>query len=665
MVVSMRTCIPVAIVAAFASLLPCPAQAPAAPRRHNVIVFVADGLRRDAVNEKDTPSLWRVRKSGMDFPNSHSLYPTFTTANASAIATGHGLGDTGDYGNTLYAGVWLTKPNASTAPGTIVPFIEADDLLTDMNQTFGGNYLGERPLLSVARAEGVRVASIGKLGPTAIQMSDLLGWDTSGHLNSHDAIVIDDATGLDTGFPLPADLRELIERAGLPTQAPVRSNGFGDRSQWNNGFAGDAITPGTLAANRIQERWFADVATKVLLPSFAAQDHPFLLLFWSRDPDGTQHNQGDSLQRLSPGINGPSVTRSLQNADAALGKLLAWLDANPQIRATTDVIVTSDHGFATISRREIAPDGTQTSERSALLNYEVSGKEKAEPKGTLPYGFLAVDLAIRTHLRMYDPGVRASSGPSVYQELSVAGEHSQHPSGGSAMLGETVRTIDGSDAQVIVAANGGSDLLYVPTGDPLMVHSLIDILSQLDYVGGIFVDDRYCSKPAECAGALRLSDVGLAGSSKLPRPAIVVSFKNFYRHAGDLLSGVQVADTGLQEGQGNHGGFGREQTLNNMAAMGPDFRHGVDALPMGNIDVTPTVARILGLSMPATGQIVGRVLEEALTGGKEVPPKSSQVLRSYPAANGLTTLLEYQEYGGVRYLDRACLVAANTMHCNP
>ena len=36
---------------------------------------------------------------GVDFRNSHSLYPTVTTPNASAIATGHYIGDTGDFGN--------------------------------------------------------------------------------------------------------------------------------------------------------------------------------------------------------------------------------------------------------------------------------------------------------------------------------------------------------------------------------------------------------------------------------------------------------------------------------------------------------------------------------------------------------------------------------------
>ena len=641
------------------------AQQPSSRRPHNVIIFVADGLRRDSVNAHDTPALWRIRKNGMDFPNSHSVYPTFTTANASTIATGHGLGDTGDYSNTLYPGVWLTKPATAAGSGTIVPFLEADNILADMNSTFGGNYLGEQPLLGVARDKGITVASVGKLGPTAIQLNNMVGWDRLGALQSNGAIVIDDSTGQEDGIVLPENIFHAIEQAGLPTQAPTRSNGFAEKSRWNNGYAGDAVTAGTLAANHVQEQWFADVTTKVLLPSFAESNKPFLLLFWSRDPDGTQHNQGDSLQQLAPGINGNSVQRALRNADHCLAQLLDWLDAHPAIKATTDVIVTSDHGFATISRREIAANGTQTAEPSALLDYELAGKEKAEPKGTLPVGFLAVDLAIRAHMRMFDPAVRASTGPSVYAELAVGGERSQHPSGGSALLGDRVHAIDGSDARVIVAGNGGSDLLYVPSSDAGLVHNLIDILTQLDYINGIFVDDRYCPTPVGCPGALRLSDIGLMGSSKVPRPAIVVSFKEFYRTPGNLLSGVQVADTALQEGQGNHGGFGRDQTLNNMAAMGPDFRPGTDPLPMGNIDIAPTVAHIMGFSLPSIGKITGRVLDEAFPGASEGAAHPIEIQKSSPAANGLVTLMEYQEHAGVRYLDRACLVAAGVNHCTP
>src|SRR5580658_1692023 len=76
--------------------------------RHNVILFVADGLRAVSVTPDSAPNLARLRKTGVEFSNSHSLYPTVTTANASAIATGHYLGDTGDFGNTLYFGfpIW-------------------------------------------------------------------------------------------------------------------------------------------------------------------------------------------------------------------------------------------------------------------------------------------------------------------------------------------------------------------------------------------------------------------------------------------------------------------------------------------------------------------------------------------------------------------------------
>lgn len=58
-----------------------------APKR-NVILFVADGLRPGSVNATDAPT----------------LFQSFTTANASAMATGHLLGETGDFSNTIFTG---------------------------------------------------------------------------------------------------------------------------------------------------------------------------------------------------------------------------------------------------------------------------------------------------------------------------------------------------------------------------------------------------------------------------------------------------------------------------------------------------------------------------------------------------------------------------------
>jgi hypothetical protein len=643
----------------------CPQQL-TAQQKNNVIIFVADGLRRGSVNAEDMPTFLKLRTAGVDFRNSHSVFPTFTTANASAIGTGHGLGDTGDYSNAIYPGAWLSKPDVTAAAGSIVPFLENDQVLANMNSLFEGNYLAERTLLSVAREKGFNVASVGKLGPTAIQQNDAVSWDQYGSLSSNGAIIIDDSTGdPSNGLPLPPDILDAFQKADLPQNSPLRSNGYAESSPWNSGFAGDATTAGTIAANNVQQQWFADVTTRVLLPKFAADKKPFVLLFWSRDPDGTQHDEGDSLQRLKPGINGDTSKRGLQNADRCLKQLLDWLDAHPAIKAHTDVFITSDHGFATISRREIASDGAQTSEPSAVLEYQLTGKEKAEPQGTLPTGFLAVDLGIRAHLRVFDPALRAATGSSAYTELAIGGEKSQHPSNGSALLGDSVKRVDGSDARLIVVANGGSDLLYVPNKNPDVVRQTVGTLTQLDYVGGIFVDDAFCPAANDCPGALPMSAIGMIGNSHVPRPAIIVTYKVFYQVPGDLQSAAQISDTTLQEGQGMHGGFGRDQTFNNMAAIGPDFKSGfVDETPMGNIDIAPTLAKILSIEMPSVGNLKGRVLQEALTGGAAARTGETKTLVSAPANNGLRTVLEYQETLGVRYYDRACLVAKDAVaHC--
>src|SRR3981081_3983146 len=71
---------------------------------HNLILFVPDGLRGRIVTPQTAPAMAEVRDKGVNFANSHSLFPTFTMANGSALATGHYLGDTGTFSNTIYTG---------------------------------------------------------------------------------------------------------------------------------------------------------------------------------------------------------------------------------------------------------------------------------------------------------------------------------------------------------------------------------------------------------------------------------------------------------------------------------------------------------------------------------------------------------------------------------
>src|SRR5580704_8974258 len=82
------------LLAAVLGALALPAAAQTPSRPHNVVLFVADGLRAGMVNEKTAPAMTALMAEGVRFTNTHSLFPTFTTANASGMATGHQLANT-------------------------------------------------------------------------------------------------------------------------------------------------------------------------------------------------------------------------------------------------------------------------------------------------------------------------------------------------------------------------------------------------------------------------------------------------------------------------------------------------------------------------------------------------------------------------------------------
>src|SRR6202158_6341764 len=174
-------------------------------------------------------------------------------------------------------------------------------------------------------------------------------------------------------------MKAALEKAGLPLVAPSRGD---------NGKAGDAKTPGTLVPNTDQQAYFADVASKIVLPMFKERKKPFVLVFWSRDPDGSQHNTGDSLNTLTPGINGPTSLAAIKNADNNLAQLRKALD-DLGLAATTNIMIAADHGFSTISKE------SKTSP-AAKASYADT------PDGFLPMGFLAIDLAKDLKLSLFD-----------------------------------------------------------------------------------------------------------------------------------------------------------------------------------------------------------------------------------------------------------------------
>ncbi len=567
----------------------------------NLILFVPDGLRGRIVTPQTAPAMAEVRDKGVNFKNSHSLFPTFTTANASAMATGHYLGDTGDFSNTIYTGF-----SSAPAGDTVVPFLENDAVLGDVDEHFGGDYLNEETVLKMARAKGYSTAAIGKLGPALIfDHTDKTGADG---LHS---IVIDDSTGGKAGVPLSQEMQAALTKANLPLAAPSRGD---------NGKAGDAKTPGTLVPNTAQQAYFADVASKIVLPMFKARNKPFVLVFWSRDPDGSQHNTGDSLNTVTPGINGPTSMAGIKNADDNLAQLRKALD-DLGLAASTNIIISSDHGFSTISKE------SKTSP-SAKVAYDDT------PTDFLPMGFLAIDLAKALELPLFDPN-----------DKNARIADTAHPKAGNGLLGN-----DPTKPDLVVATNGGSDLIYLPNRDKKLAARTIKALLEQDYVSGLFVDDKLGRFP----GTLEMSQLGLKGKAVTPNPSIVVNFRSYVAGCEEPTNcSVEVADTVLRQGQGMHGSFGRGDTMNFMAAIGPDFKAGyVDALPVCNADVGMTIAQLLDLHPAGAGGLTGRVMSEALPNGI-IPKAADGTIVSKPAANGLQTVVKFQHVLSQRYFDVA------------
>ena len=400
-----------------------------------------------------------------------------------------------------------------------------------------------------------------------------------------------------------------------------------------------------------------DCLTNAVLPSFVQAQQPFIVVFWSRDPDGTQHYEGDSLNRLQPGINGPTSRNAVRNADNDLRQIQEYLRATNLV-ANTDIFVTSDHGFSTITKHELAASGQSTTKSFSTGRTYRDGTGRAEVHpGWIPPGFVAIDLANALKLKLYDPDkIMVRDGKPAYKIVLTDSEAPQdgeeeRPSTGDGLIGGDGFINDSTDAKVIVAANGGSDLIYLPDHDSARLRQVVDFLVAQDYVSGLFVNSRYGAVP----GALTLADVNLEGATPLPTPDLVINFRSFSMDPKSaLLSAVTICDTTLQEGQGMHGSFNRADTFNNMAAYGPDFKQGYqDKAPVGNTDVALTIASILKLEIPHKGNLLGRVLKEALLNGPDTVQSTDTKKASTPANNGKQTVVLLQKVGDTSYFDAA------------
>jgi arylsulfatase A-like enzyme len=376
-------------------------------------------------------------------------------------------------------------------------------------------------------------------------------------------------------------------------------------------------------------------------------------LIWFRTPDNVEHGYG-------PGT--PNATAGLRSQDARLDELVSALRANG-LDSTTNVVVVSDHGHSSVSGplalyplRAITPSTTlpnrplvngSTSGTSAAAlgavsqsGYSVSGDVRSADLLTYR-GFSAYDGSGCATDPMY--GLDAAGVPTVPVKLDAAGTlcgaANTKYQAVSATLGSPVASFKvpapGSlpAKGIVVAANGGSDYFYVPGHDLDTVKSLVAFLQRREEYGAVFVDSRYGAIP----GTLTMAQVNLENGPRQDKgqPDVVVSFSWDDTATIQGMPGVEFESFGAGQ-RGMHGSFGTAAVHNTLIANGPSFRSTTVTGPSGNVDVAPTVAYLLGLSMP---QADGRILSEALA---QPPSKSTPTVAPSTVTSSTATGLTFE-----------------------
>src|SRR5215212_7906698 len=124
------------------------ADAPTKSERH-VLVVVWDGMRPDFVTEQNTPTLWKLARQGVTFRNHHSVYPSATMVNGTAMVTGVYPGKNGVIANYEY------RPEIDRRRSINV---ENPAVVSRGDELSGGKYISVPTITELVQRAGGRTA---------------------------------------------------------------------------------------------------------------------------------------------------------------------------------------------------------------------------------------------------------------------------------------------------------------------------------------------------------------------------------------------------------------------------------------------------------------------------------------------------------------------------
>jgi arylsulfatase A-like enzyme len=328
------------------ALLPAVALSETAPSKdRHVVVVVWDGMRPDFVTERNTPTLWKLAREGVTFRRHHSVYPTMTSVNGAALATGVYPNRNSLLANREYRP--RVEPQRASENGEPEVIKKGDEIS-------GEKYLAVPTIAEIVRAAGRRTAIAGTKS-VAFLHDRHAEWTSAAGTESLTRFA---------AAPMPPSLRE--ETLRLLGPFLIQPSNTTDQ---RNAYATRALT---------------DILWRDGLPVYS--------LLWLSDPDLTQHE-------YSPGAE-PSMA-AIRSSDRNLAAVLDAL-SKKNARETTDVLVVSDHGFSTIERGIDFPGQLRAAGFDAVAAFDRAPKAGqimvVEDAGTILFYIIEHDRAVASRL---------------------------------------------------------------------------------------------------------------------------------------------------------------------------------------------------------------------------------------------------------------------------
>jgi arylsulfatase A-like enzyme len=218
---------------------------------------------------------------------------------------------------------------------------------------------------------------------------------------------------------------------------------------------------------------------------------------------------------------------------------------------------------------------------------------------------------------------------------------------GALVLAKLKAAPDSSD--VILASSGQAVALHVDGHDPDRIARLARFIQAQDWGGVIFA-------AGSVEGAFPLELIHVANRER--SPDLLFTFPWTSRRNAFGVSGTDLANVsaGGAPYVSDHGSMSPWNVRNTFLAWGAGVKKGVTVgVPVGNVDVTPTVVALLGID-GETG-LDGRVVTEALEGGPD-PERVAVETRIHTAATGAyRAALQISTVDGRRYVDKSWRVS--------